>query len=173
LTSTNEDRIDALLKRAEKLRGLYGIGGAKQHGPFFEIQTEDFALIAIDTGIQRTLDAQQKAWLDAALARSEGKFTMAILGHPKYAGGQDTSAGDQSFISLYDQLEKAGVRVLMAGDTHAFEHYLPDAPGTPIHHFVNGGGGAYLSIGGALAWSPSGQDRLAGTRGFAESDAHV
>ena len=22
----------------------------------------------------------------------------------------------------------------------------------PVHHFVNGGGGAYLSIGGALAW---------------------
>jgi hypothetical protein len=45
---------------------------------------------------------------------------------------------------------------MMAGDTHAFEYYLeePDADKKQpaIRHFVNGGGGAYLSIGGALAW---------------------
>jgi hypothetical protein len=44
----------------------------------------------------------------------------------------------------------------MAGDTHAFEYYRAeaDAARNPrrIHHFVNGGGGAYLSIGAALAW---------------------
>ena len=42
----------------------------------------------------------------------------------------------------------------MAGDTHVFEYYVdyvPDIAGSrPVHHFVNGGGGAYLSIGGAL-----------------------
>jgi len=77
---------------------------------------------------------------------------MAVLGHPKYAGGVDTSLADPAFAALYDRLERAGARVLMAGDTHAFEHYLPQTSGPPIHHFVNGGGGAYLSIGGALAW---------------------
>jgi len=44
----------------------------------------------------------------------------------------------------------------MAGDTHVFEYYVdyvPDIAGSrPVHHFVNGGGGAYLSIGGALSW---------------------
>ena len=53
-------------------------------------------------------------------------------------------------------LERAGVRVMMAGDTHAFEYYVEDRgegqQPRRIHHFVNGGGGAYLSIGGALAW---------------------
>jgi hypothetical protein len=44
----------------------------------------------------------------------------------------------------------------MAGDTHDFEYYR-ERYGTPagsreMHHFVNGGGGAYLSIGTALAW---------------------
>jgi len=154
LTSTNTLRIENLLKRAEDLRRNYGIDAARQHGPFFDIQTSDFALIAIDTGIRRTLDEQQQNWLDRSLARSKGKFTIAILGHPKYAGGKDTSVGDPEFAALYEKLESAGVRVLMAGDTHAFEHYLPASKNTrsPIHHFVNGGGGAYLSIGGALDW---------------------
>jgi hypothetical protein len=78
---------------------------------------------------------------------------MTIVGHPKYAAGEDTSKSDADFAALYSLLESAGVRVMMAGDTHAFEYYLHEnATQRPIHYFVNGGGGAYLSIGGALAW---------------------
>ena len=42
----------------------------------------------------------------------------------------------------------------MAGDTHDFEYYREKIGGGDsarvMHHFVNGGGGAYLSIGTAL-----------------------
>jgi hypothetical protein len=42
----------------------------------------------------------------------------------------------------------------MAGDTHDFEYYREnitgDGPSRVMHHFVNGGGGAYLSVGTAL-----------------------
>jgi hypothetical protein len=156
LTSTTRNRIDRLLGQAQRLRELYGIRIAGQHGPFFEIQTSDFVLIAIDTGIRRTLDDEQRVWLDGALERARGKFTMVILGHPKYAAGTDTSVGDVAFAGLYATLERAGVDVLMAGDTHAFEYYVDYANGSasrrPVYHFVNGGGGAYLSIGGALGW---------------------
>lgn len=156
LTSTDTDRIDRLLGRAERLRELYRLQIAKQRAPFFEIQTRDFAIIAIDTGIRRTLDDRQLAWVTAALDRARGKFTMAIVGHPKFAAGKDTSEGDDKFAALYEMLETAGVRVLMAGDTHDFEYYRREAKdGTVRHHFVNGGGGAYLSIGGALAWPKS------------------
>ena len=44
----------------------------------------------------------------------------------------------------------------MAGDTHYIEHYVERYPvekGTrTMYHFVNGGGGAYLSIGTPLDW---------------------
>ena len=46
----------------------------------------------------------------------------------------------------------------MAGDTHDFEYYREPGStrgGRAQHHFVNGGGGAYLSIGSALAWPAS------------------
>ena len=156
LTSTGKGRIDRLLRRAQRLRELYGVRIAGQRAPFFEVQTSDFALVAIDTGIRRTIDERQRAWLAAALERSRGKFIMALVGHPKYAGGADTSRGDADFAELYATLERAGANALMAGDTHDFEYYVdyvPDIAGSrPVHHFVNGGGGAYLSIGGALSW---------------------
>ena len=154
LTSTDKDRVNRLLKRARELRNLYGIHNAEQRAPCFDIQTEDFALIAIDTGILRTVDARQLAWLEDVLKQARGKFIMAVVGHPKYAAGIDTSVGDESFVELYDRLERAGVRVLMAGDTHDFEYYVeePASSESPRYYFVNGGGGAYLSIGSALAW---------------------
>ena len=48
------------MERARQLRDLYGISNAKQRAPFFELQTKDFALIAIDTGILRTVDDRQR-----------------------------------------------------------------------------------------------------------------
>jgi hypothetical protein len=53
-------------------------------------------------------------------------------------------------------LRSHGVRVMMAGDTHDFEYYRDAAAADPVHYFVNGGGGAYLSIGTALDWPTQG-----------------
>ena len=163
LTSTNTRRIDKLMTEAQRLRRLYGVDTAAQRAPFFELQTADFALLAIDTGILRTIDARQWAWLERALQRSQGKFTMAIVGHPRFAGGYDTpsfaeghdvSESSATFAALYRLLASRNVRIAMAGDTHDFEYYRETVgsggAARSMHHFVNGGGGAYLSIGTAL-----------------------
>jgi hypothetical protein len=53
-------------------------------------------------------------------------------------------------------LKKHAVDVVMAGDTHDFEFYKETYTSgggrRSMYHFVNGGGGAYLSIGTALNW---------------------
>ena len=54
-------------------------------------------------------------------------------------------------------LREYGVRIVMAGDTHDLEYYLgarrrARPARETVHHFVNGGGGAYLSFGTSLAW---------------------
>lgn len=150
LSSTTRDRIDRLIADSTRLRAVYQVATARQHAPFFEMHTAGFSLLAIDTGIERKVDATQLAWLRAALDRSRGTFTMAIVGHPFFAAGR-SHIGDGSFKELHDLLRASGVRVMMAGDTHDFEYYR-DATGEPVHYFVNGGGGAYLSIGTALDW---------------------
>ncbi len=151
LSSTTDDKIDRLIANAARLRTLYGVPAGQQHGPFFELHAGGFSLIAIDTGIERTVDERQLTWVSAALARARGAFTMAILGHPFYASGRDLGS-DGSFGQLRERLRAAGVRVVMAGDTHDFEYYRDGSGPDAIHHFVNGGGGAYLSIGTALNW---------------------
>src|SRR5499426_3308078 len=163
LTSTNARRIDRLMAEAARLRRQYGVDVGTQRAPFFELQTDDFALLAIDSGVLRTVDERQWAWIERALDRSRGKFIMAIVGHPRFAGGRDlppiaeghdVSESSGNFAALYRVLASHNVRVAMAGATHDFEHYQEKIGGNGaarvMHHFVNGGGGAYLSIGTAL-----------------------
>jgi hypothetical protein len=150
LTSTDTRRIDGLASHAERMRRLYAVNTGSQRAPFFELQTDDFALIAIDTGILRTLDDRQRAWIERALESSRGKFIMTIVGHPRFAGGRDTAEADEKFAALYQLLTNHGVRIAMAGDTHDFEYYREHGDPGSMHHFVNGGGGAYLSVGTAL-----------------------
>ena len=163
LTATNEQRIEQLIAEATRLRQLYAVNVSKQRAVFFELQTDEFALLAIDTGILRTVDQRQWAWIERVLERSQGKFIMAIVGHPRFAGGHDipstaeghdVSESSERFAALYQLLAKHNVRIAMAGDTHDFEYYKEwigsDESRRVMHHFVNGGGGAYLSIGTAL-----------------------
>jgi uncharacterized membrane protein HdeD (DUF308 family) len=154
LTSTTEERIDGLIAEAQRLRAAYAVPTGFQRGPFFEVQSDRFALVAIDTGIMRRIDQAQLAWLESALARARGKTTMAIVGHPFYAGGHDQTGGDEEFARLKRLLLDRGVTIVMAGDTHDLEYYA-DEPGPDlpvVHNFVNGGGGAYLSLGTSLQW---------------------
>jgi hypothetical protein len=156
LTTTTEKRIGGLIGEAARLRREYGVQTGWQRGPFFEVQTERFALVAVDTGILRSVDAEQLRWFRAALGRSRGKFTMVIPGHPLYAGGRYQGGAGESFAAVHDLLREHEVDVVMAGDTHYFEFYKEVYPSRgkerAMYHFVNGGGGAYLSIGTPLDW---------------------
>ena len=162
LTSTTKSRIEGLVGEAARLRAEYRVPTGFQRGPFFEVQTPQFALFAIDTGVAKRIDDAQWAWLESALARADGKVKMALVGHPFYAGGSEQTAHNEPFARLKQLLSDRGVAIVMGGDTHDLEYYAePVHRGTNggrqdlIHHFVNGGGGAYLSFGTALQWPSS------------------
>src|SRR6185436_8492938 len=155
---TPPDRVgvESAVAEAARLRKEYGVRTAEQRAPFFEVHGRAFSLIAADTGILRRLDPVQMAWFEAALERARGRFTMVILGHPLFVGGAYQGDGDEDFGAIHRILRRHRVPVVMAGDTHDFEYYretYEDSAGRGVmHHFVNGGGGAYLSIGTALDW---------------------
>jgi uncharacterized membrane protein HdeD (DUF308 family)/3',5'-cyclic AMP phosphodiesterase CpdA len=178
VTATNERRIERYLREAARLRKEFGVNAGLQRGPFFEVQTDRFALIAVDTGVLKTVDSAQLAWLKAALAlaRARGKFRMVLLGHPLYTAGHyqgdpDKLTGEWSpplrsplvpngesapFTAIHRLLKEHQVEVVMAGDMHYFEHYQEtyQAAGKTrtMHHFVNGGGGAYIVMGLPFDW---------------------
>ncbi|MGB7948204.1 MAG: DUF308 domain-containing protein, partial [Candidatus Binatia bacterium] len=155
ITPPNRSGVVSALTEAARLRKEYGVRTAEQRAPFFEIHGREFSLIAVDTGILRRVDPAQARWLGEALARARGRFTMVILGHPLYAGGVYQGT-DEAFGSIHRLLRQYEISIVMAGDTHDFEYYREEYRSTgdprPMHHFVNGGGGAYLSIGTALDW---------------------
>lgn len=176
LTTTTERRIDGYIDEAARLRREYGIKAGKQRGPIFEIQTERFALIAVDTGVLKTVDNAQWKWFRAALERSRGKFTMVLLGHPlftagHYQGDPKAITGEWSspyrspledadeaacFTAVHKLLKEYEVPLVMAGDMHLFESYREpyESKGKQktMHHFVNGGGGAFICVGVPFDW---------------------
>lgn len=156
LTTTTEERIDELVAEAARLRSEYRLQVGKQRAPYFEIHGDAFSLIVVDTGIQRRVDEDQMRWLEEALQRAGNRFKMAILGHPLYAAGHYQGSKDENFGQIHALLKKHGVAIAMGGDTHDFEFYKEtfeaDGGSRTMAHFVNGGGGAYLSIGTALSW---------------------
>jgi 3',5'-cyclic AMP phosphodiesterase CpdA len=154
ITSTTEERIEELIAQASRLRQEYRIPTQLQKAPFFQFQTDSFALFAVDTGVARHVDPVQRAWLESALGAARGKTKMAILGHPFFAGGHYTAASNPEFAALHALLREHDVAIVMAGDTHDLEHYTerPEGSARTVQHFVNGGGGAYLSFGTALDW---------------------
>jgi uncharacterized membrane protein HdeD (DUF308 family) len=156
LTTTTHRHIDGLIEEAGRLRREYGVRTGGQQGPYFDVQAEGFALIAVDTGVLRTVDDDQFQWLRRTLERSRGKVRMVLLGHPLYVAGAYDGGKQKLFASIHRMLREHKVEIVMAGDTHDLEYYREEyeSRGGPhtLHHFVNGGGGAYLSIGTALDW---------------------
>lgn len=154
ISSTNRAKIKEMINGAEKLRSSYRVPTGYQQAPYFQVSTPDFVLICLDTGVKRQLDSLEMAWLKKVLDNSKGKFVMALLGHPFYAIGEYQGSMNPEFQKLHEMFRAYKVPVVMAGDTHDLEYYLErpkNNDGHTMHHFVNGGGGAYLSIGTAFA----------------------
>ncbi len=148
VSSTTEGRIEELIRTASRLRREYGVPTQFQRAPFFQFQTDTFALFAVDTGVARHVDSLQMRWLRGTLESARGKTKMAILGHPLYAGGHYLAEDSPDFAALHALLREHEVAIVMAGDTHDLEFYREPGDGSrpPALHFVNGGGGAYLRL---------------------------
>lgn len=151
---TTDRRFAELIAKAKSLREYYQIKNGLQKGTFFEMHTAGFSLIAVDTGIMRTIDDKQQAWLEAALTRAANNFKLVVLGHPFYVAGKYQGRDDRPFDAIHETLRRHQVDIAMAGDTHDFEFYrekyVVNGQEKQMLNFVNGGGGAYLSVGTAL-----------------------
>ena len=158
VTTTTPQAIETLVNQASFLRKEYELSAGHQNAPFFQISNDYFVFLSIDTGVRRRLDSIQLAWVKSVLEASKGKYVMVLLGHPFYAIGEYQGNMNPDFRALHDLLRIYKVPLIMAGDTHDLEYYkeLPqNGDGHTMHHFVNGGGGAYLSIGAAMALAGS------------------
>ncbi|MBK9331452.1 MAG: metallophosphoesterase [Ignavibacteria bacterium] len=153
-SASTEGHINKMIKEAERLKTDYGVKTGFQKSPYFQIQTDKFAFITIETGVTRTIDDIQMEWLKQVLEASKGKYIMILIGHPFYAIGEYQGNLNPDFEALHQLLRDYKVNLVMGGDTHDLEYYVEHGfgndPESKMYHFVNGGGGAYLSIGAAM-----------------------
>jgi len=156
-----DQQFTTMIAEAQRLRDYYRIQNGLQRAPFFEFHTAGFSLMAVDTGILRRIDPKEMAWLEAALKRAGDNFKMVVVGHPFYAAGVYQAANDPAFDEIHALLQRYQVDIAMGGDTHDFEFYrekyMADGQAREMLNFVNGGGGAYLSIGTVLAYPQPGE----------------
>lgn len=153
-TTTTDKAVRNLISQTSFLKKEYQVPVGYQNAPFFQVSNDYFVFLTIDTGVLRRVDATQLAWIRSVLKASKGKYVMALLGHPFYAIGEYQGDMNPDFKALHDLLREYKVPLIMAGDTHDLEYYkeMPqNNDGHTMHHFVNGGGGAYLSMGAAMA----------------------
>jgi hypothetical protein len=141
----------------EPLRAERWPNGPAQPGPYFAIDTPRLRIVAIDTGIQNRLDAEQAAWLLRVSKADVPK--LLVTGKPIYVGGHyhPTSFEAGAEIEGYADVD-AVVRdpehryvAVIGPDIHNYQRYcvrLPERDGCAartIPYFVAGGGGAHLS----------------------------
>ncbi|MBK8982521.1 MAG: hypothetical protein IPM38_09435 [Ignavibacteria bacterium] len=61
-SASTEGHIKNLIKEADRLKTNYGVKTGFQKSPYFQIQTDKFAFITIETGVTRTIDDIQMEW---------------------------------------------------------------------------------------------------------------
>lgn len=154
ISSTTTGKIEEMIAKSADWRKEYAVPTGFQTAPYFQVSTDSFVFISVETGVERQIDSLQRQWLTNVLEASKGKFVMVLLGHPFYAIGEYQGNMNPDFELTHQLLRKYKVPLVMAGDTHDLEYYNEPASNNnnhTMHHFVNGGGGAYLSIGTAMA----------------------
>jgi len=115
-------------------------------GSYYRIQTGVVDLIAIDTGIDGTIDAVQGAWL-AEVSRGP-KPKVLLTGKPIYVNGTyRPCAIDRGRQGTVDDLVRdPGNHYIAAigGDLHNYQRYPVSVGDRTIQYIVSGGGGAYM-----------------------------
>jgi hypothetical protein len=115
-------------------------------GPYFQITTGPLDLMAIDTGIDGTIDAAQGDWL-RRVSRTE-KPKILLTGKPIYVNGRHQPCPiDQGRQGTVDDLVRDPANRYIAaigGDTHNYQRYPVRVGDRTIQYVVSGGGGAYM-----------------------------
>lgn len=124
----------------DRLLGTQGVGG----GRHFRMDVANVRFLFLDSESTSLSDTThpQAGWLEAQLDMVEETFdhTVVVFHRPVYTLSKHYSSGIGQEAYIQPLLEAAGVKLVLAGHVHAFEHFVVGG----VHHWVDGGGGALL-----------------------------
>jgi tartrate-resistant acid phosphatase type 5 len=148
-TEVNDDR-DQIMDNfflGERLQGEEAKGRASVGpGLFYRFRYgSEIELVALDSSRRFLLFGDRffrhpnhQPFLDSAFPAAPGPaWRIAVAHHPPYCAGPMYGNSKSSVAHLVPLYRRGGVRLVLAGHEHNFQHALQDG----IHYFVTGGGG--------------------------------
>lgn len=106
-------------------------------------------IIALNSNIDARAEGSQGEWLRNDLRTHPGKCTLVYFHHPLFVSRGE--GGTVRMKQFWDVLYRYGVDVIVNGDVHYYERFMPQTPtGQPdaehgIREFIVGTGGATLA----------------------------
>jgi RimJ/RimL family protein N-acetyltransferase len=118
-----------------------------QRGPYWYLDAGPVRLVAIDTGIAGTIDAEQGDWLEAVSASSD-RPKILLTGSPLYVDAARRpcaiAGGDRTVDAIVSKPAHNYIAAI-GGDIHNYQRYPVDVgEGRRIQYLVSGGGGAFM-----------------------------
>lgn len=140
--------------RTEDAAGYFGYFGSTAGRPgegWYSYKVGDWHVIALNSNCGRVSCEQgspQVQWLEADLAQSNARCTLAYWHHPRFSSGAHGST--RSVQPLWQALWDGGAEIVLSGHDHDYERFAPLGAGSSpdpdrgMRQFVVGTGGATL-----------------------------
>jgi calcineurin-like phosphoesterase family protein len=135
--------LEQARRSRESLRGPW----PAQPGPYFALDLGPFLVVAIDTGLGRTIDGEQGAWLREISRVPKPK--LLLTGRPIYVDGTYAPCAIEDDSGTVDEIvldPDHGYLAAIGGDIHNYQRYpVSVGGGRRIQYVVSGGGGAFMN----------------------------
>lgn len=119
-----------------------------QRSPYFAVDAGPLLLVGVDTGMGGPIDRDQGAWL-RKISREIDRPKILLTGKPLYVDGEHHPYPIEGGGTVDDVVRDPanGYVAAIGGDIHNYQRYAVRVGGRkdPLHYFVSGGGGAYMS----------------------------
>ena len=136
--------------------GYYGAAAGEAGKGYSSYDLGDWHIVALNSGIDMSVDSPQEVWLRNDLAANQRVCTLAYWSLPRFYSAS-TSGPRAAVKPLWDDLYAAGADVVLNADLRVYERFAPQTPDgvadpdNGIREFIVGtGGGASLSSFGTV-----------------------
>jgi hypothetical protein len=126
----------------------FGKRAKPQGTTYYSYDLGTWHIIALNSNIDARSEGFQGQWLKADLEAHRTRCTLVYFHHPLFSSQEYNTL--TRLKRFWDVLYEYGVEVIVNGDAHCYERFMPQTPdGTPdpergIRQFIVGTGGATL-----------------------------
>ena len=111
----------------------YGASATNPDKGYYSFDIGGWHVVALNTECSRISGGcdqggAQDDWLEADLASSNARCTIALMHEPRFASTTNGNGPNSSLRPMWDDLFEHGVEMVLSGDNHFYERFEPQSP---------------------------------------------